>query len=256
MYMIIDLLIQNKNLNHFNICEDKIIKTRNQLLKSSSSCRLWQFKYILMCLMDKNNIIEKSIEKKDYKIFIDLCKILENFFLLENQKNLLYQTIIYNKNTLVTPIKKISDLGINESELQNYCLCVYNPTKVIGSIIHFFTIIRKNNSYYLNSSYGSDYVCVPQYTTKITKKEFNELCIDFSTNNDRLVMFFRKFFFKNNIKIRYNDNELDLQPELRSKWIDSDGIEQEISLLTNGNYIIGLINDYQELLLDYLINLS
>ena len=254
--MIIDLLIQNKNLNHFNICEDKIIKTRDQLIKSSSSCRLWQFKYILMSLLDTNNIIEKSIENKDYKIFIELCNIIDKFFLIGNQDNLLYQTIIFNKNILVTPIKNISDLEINESELQNHCLCIYNPSISIGSILHFFTLIRKKNSYYLNSSYGSDYACVPQYTTKITKKEFNELCIDFLNNNNRLISFFRKFFFKNNLKIRYDDNQLDEQPELKSKWIGSDGILKEVLLLTNGDYIVGQINNYQDLLLDYLTNLS
>ena len=58
------------------------------------------------------------------------------------------------------------------------------------------------------------------------------------------------------MKIRYDDNELDIRPELRSKWIGPQGIIKEVSLLTNGSYNIGLINNYQELLLDYLTNLS
>ena len=43
------------------------------------------------------------------------------------------------------------------------CVFMIKEKIDIGSIIHFFTIIGIEDNYYLNSSYGSDYVCVPQY---------------------------------------------------------------------------------------------
>ena len=52
-------------INHLDLCLDNIIKTRNSKLRDTSSCRLWQFKFILLYIynqINKNKIV-KNINK-------------------------------------------------------------------------------------------------------------------------------------------------------------------------------------------------
>ena len=256
---IIDLLFSEniKILNHkLNICEDTIVRTRNQLLRSTSSCRLWQFK---LCLL--NYYLKKYHDKIfNKKIINELCNIISNFISSSNNQNtysILQKIIINNMAINIDDIESIIDLPINSEDIQTYYMCIYNPDVEIGSILHFFTIIRYNEDYFLNSSYGSDYVCVPQTTEKLDISEFNEFCNNLIDKNTLLKRFIIKYFLKGNLRQRYNNNTIeDIDPSLKSKWISpEEGIEKESSLIMSPttNLNVGLILDYENMLEEYII---
>jgi hypothetical protein len=254
--------LSNKISNYIDICHDEIIKTRNQIVRKTASCRMWQFKYILLHKFDElnNNIISKNLNKilEDPTIFLKICRIMTQFISTENQHNILYQTIVYNRNLNIIPINNILDLDNNTNIYQHYCMCIYNTDLDIGSILHFFTIIRYKDKYYLNSSYGSDYVCVPQYTLRLNKTEFNKFCINLPNKKEEFKTFFSKYFLKDNLKKRYDNNTIEnINPKLKSEWIEpQNGIEKELDIYTyESNYKVGLIPTYEEILEEFINNL-
>lgn len=293
-----------------NICESRIIQTRNQKLRSTSSCRLWQFKYAvinyflgakkqinfnggtrsqtvmkrtkrtqlttlrkprtqgtkvmkrtkrkpLTTVIKRTNRTQLATTHKrkqnnvSNRIIENMCMIIKNFLELKpNMYQDLYNIVYLNipVNTIkISSFNDIEELPIN----QNYYMCVYNETNQgYGSIIHYFTIIRKDkDTYYLNSSYGSDNVCVPQYSTKLDVNEFNALCNELTEYSKYL---YTKYFLIKNLKKRYNNNNIEANTTLKSKWIPpAEGIKKEIKLLGKG-YSIGYIKDYQDLVTNFI----
>ena len=124
-------------------------------------------------------------------------------------------------------------------------MCIYSNI----SIIHYFTIFKLNEKYYLNSSYGSNNVCVPQYTTRLNKSEFNNFCRALPKKNvENIKHFFEKYFLKKKLKIKYNDNILNTYESLRAKWIDSTmGVNKEINsiLISSKIFNVGWLMDYK-----------
>jgi hypothetical protein len=170
--------------------------------------------------------------------------------------NILHRLIFFNEPINVIPVNSIIDLHKTHLDTQIYYMCIYNSAIEIGSILHFFTIIRVKDKYYLNSSYGSDYVCVPQYTQLLVLEEFNNFCIDLPGKSPNLINFYTKYFLKYNLQKRYNNNTIeDLDPSLKSKWISPlDGISKETKLLVESDNVfsVGLINNYEELIEQYI----
>ena len=248
--------IPKRNLNNIiqkiNICEDKIIRTRNQIIRSTSSCRIWQLKYCIITYF--YNLFDLKIFE-DPKIITEICNIIHKFIETSNIENsILHQIIIYNRPINLTQINSFDDLLIlkDYSPRQAFYMCIFNQNIDLGSIIHFFTIIRINDDYYLNSSYGSDHVCVPQYTTILNIKEFNEFCNYLLEKNPNLSNFYEKYFLRENLRKRFNNNTIeDIDPSLKSAWINpKEGIEKELKVLfyPESSYCIGLINNYNELM--------
>jgi len=224
----------NNMIEYINLCMDKIIKTRNQKLRSTSSCRLWQFKFMLIYIYNKltKNKILKNINSID--IITDdllyLCGLISETINSKSKLNI-NDLILNNNIDYALPIDNIIELK-NPDNL--YCMCIYS-----NNIIHFFTIFVIDDKYYINSSYSSEFVCVPQYTIRLNKSEFNSFCIGLPQKNTQIIkFFFKKYFLKNNLKIRYDENNLNNNPSLRSKWIaPSKGIYNEIDLILNSSNI-------------------
>ena len=273
-----------------NICESKIIQTRNQKLRSTASCRLWQFKYAVITyflrvkkqinfnVYTRNRTLKKplstmmksrksrsnfsmksrrttTIRRKQNnvskRIIEKICMIIKNFLELnQDMYRELYNIVYLNIPSNTIKISSFNELPIN----RNYYMCVYNETNLgTGSIIHYFTIIREDkNTYYLNSSYGSDDVCVPQYTTRLVIDEFNALCNELPELTEYSKYLYTKYFLIKNLIKRYNKNNIEANTRLESKWISpKKGIEKEITSLGPG-YCIGYINNYQELVNEFI----
>ena len=278
----------NKLAYKLNICESRIIQTRNQKLRSTASCRLWQFKYAvityflstkkqinfiggtrtwtlmksrrttrkplstLMKSLRKTTLRKQSIVSK--RIIENMCMIIKNFLELnQNDYPELYNIVYLNipSNTIkISSFNTIEKLPIN----RNYYMCVYNENNHnYGSIIHYFTIIREDkDTYYLNSSYGSDDVCVPQYSTKLDIDEFNALCNELPELTEYSKYLYTKYFLIKNLRKRYNNNNIEANTKLKNKWIyPKKGIEKEINSLGPG-YCIGYIKDYQDFVTNFI----
>ena len=247
---ILELLNSNKLHNliiNMNICEDYIIRTRNIFKRSTSSCRLWQFKLAITNYYLKNDITFIENETS----IMDICNIVNSFINDSSHINtLLHNIIIYNQPINIMPILSIDNLYSNYSDTQLFYMCIYNQNQnlVNSSIIHFFTIIRINSNYFLNSSYGSEYVCVPQYTTKLDIEEFNLFCFNLVNKIPEFQKFYLKYFLQNNMKVRYNNNNINIDKSLKSKYISKDeGIFKENNFILNSSntYYVGLINNYE-----------
>ena len=302
----------NKLAYQLNICESQIIQTRNQKLRSTASCRLWQFKYaVINYFLDTRKKINfndgtrsqtvmkrtkrtqlttlrkprtqltkvmkrtkrkplttvikrtnrtqlATIHKRKQnnvskRIIENMCMIIKNFLELNQTEYPELYNIVYLNIPIdtikISSFNTIEELPIN----QNYYMCVYNQNNLgYGSIIHYFTIIRKKDTYYVNSSYGSDDVCVPQYTTKLETSEFTKLCVELPELTENSKDLYTKYFLIKNLSKRYNNNNIEANTRLKSKWISpKKGIEKEINSLGTG-YCIGYINNYQKLVNEFI----
>jgi hypothetical protein len=180
----------------------------------------------------------------------DICNIIND--IISNQNTFLYDLLVLNKGTNIYPIYSIKQLEV-KSKYENFCLCVYNPSNMI--IFHYFTIIYKHPKFYITSSYGSDYVCVPQHTQELNLEEFEQFCLGIIDNNEIRINFFEKYFLFGNLKKRYNNNTIEnLNPRLKSKWIKKrQGVIKELENIFSLNnpkitrvYQIGLLHNYKE----------
>ena len=182
-----------------------------------------------------------------------MCMIIKNFLELNQTEYPELYNIVYLNIPIdtikISSFNTIEELPIN----QNYYMCVYNQNNLgYGSIIHYFTIIRKKDTYYVNSSYGSDDVCVPQYTTKLETSEFTKLCVELPELTENSKDLYTKYFLIKNLSKRYNNNNIEANTRLKSKWISpKKGIEKEINSLGTG-YCIGYINNYQKLVNEFI----
>ena len=245
-------------IQKINLCEEKIVKTRNQKLRSTSSCRVWQLNYCIISYFYKiyNNQIFNNLN-----VINKICECIKIFLLSsDTESSVLHQIIFYNRPINLTQINSFDDILMlrDYSSTQAYFMCIYNENIDLGSILHFFTIIRKNDIYFINSSYGSDYVCVPQYTTILNVQEFNKFCYDLTNKTSEIPNFFEKYFLKGNLKKRYNSDTIEYNQSLKSSWISpSSGKKKEIEILySKYSYKIGLINNYNELVSSFITNIN
>jgi hypothetical protein len=182
--------------------------------------------------------------------------------------------VVYNNNPLINvilPIDNINNLPLLDAEYifndsHIFSLCIYPEIQQKRTIGHYFTLIVKNDKYYINSSYGSEYVCIPQYTTEINAYEFNKFCISISnlnddTNKNNFIDFFQKFFLKGGFQKRLISSDAsDWSSEDRQKmnlYLPVEvGKNSEINFyfnpIFNYSFKIGLIQNYKSDLINYI----
>jgi len=214
------------NINTF--CSDIIsynskygVRTRSQTIKSTSSCRMWQ---LILAISD--NLNTRGLHLKYYQIISMISEIIERVKL-----NPILNSLIYLNNT--SGVVKKYEVDRTHFKLGNNYMCIYIEG-LEYSILHYFTIIyTKNGDYYLNSSYASEYVCVPQYTSLITIEQLNRFVGALYTDEEYVSEFFHKYFLKGNI----------FKPSLKVK---------EIEFITRNiyrdNICCGIIPDYDALI--------
>jgi len=267
-------LIQNNNIVNeilYNLFSKEII-SRTKISKFTTSCKFTQLRYIILFLYEKN--INKSIIEiynNRYNNNNEYSSLLNNISLLMNQimnfKNIpQYKIIIANEinpnyiNNQIIPIENYNAfynyLHMTyqfKNIYTNICLCIYKFYESNFYIIHYFTIIVENNNgnlnYYINSAYGSDNVCIPQYTTPINT---NELNLFFNTFNDidkyrnEFNYIFSKFFGKGGLPQVYSEEQIEENKKLKFSTISpSQGLEEEMSSFSK-NVKIGIIHEYED----------
>jgi len=244
--------LSNKILNYENY--QTMVSTRRQTTKATSSCRLWQLVLCILNELEKRNkdvvstIVNYSKNPQEYFVKYEeitelvrkIMRSILNSDPVTNPNHELYNMIVMNN----TESEHLVELDLTYESIRrslrmgiNY-LCIYIE-KVDGddmtnfSILHYFSIIKVGaNLYDLNSSYGSDYVCVPQYTTKLNLTDFVRFvnALNNPYDDDFFRSFFVKYFLKYNTAVRYSEDDIDANEELKTKWITPDeGSDMEIS---------------------------
>lgn len=238
-------------------------RTRYKTRRAGSSCRVWQ---LIFCVLDNlqnrgygiNEMIECYVggyfsEGNDdfvnkYYYIVELLGYIYNY---ASEHEILNQVVYLNQPLPDVVLEFNGD--IKSLPLGNNYMCIYTKG-LANSINHYFNIIKvSNDEYYLNSSYGSDWVCVPPYTTRITPFEFSEFLAALNVNNDEnniiITNFYNKFFLTGNLGRYVDEDTVEAYPERWSETIQSDqgnmGQIQEIIESPNRiNYAIGVIPNY------------
>lgn len=205
------------------------MRTRSQTIKSTTSCRIWQLIYCITSLLREPRSVAVAS-----KVLMDI------------HKNPVLNTLIYLNN----PLPREIELCYSARQLKrgNTYMCIYIDN-VQMSIIHYFTVI---DGMYLNSSYCSDYVCVPEYTTRLVRSEFVRFVNALNTpgnDEDYIAEFYQKYFLSGNLGVAC-DYEND--PSLRfKKWSPNEGNAREIAYITQNlfrsNIRCGIMINYEEL---------
>ena len=270
--MDVDFLISNTDkLN--TISKDIIsynaefgVKTRGQTEKATSSCRMWQMIMCILDLLDKNGYPVKELilghslklsetdkHMKEYnKMVMHVSNIIDRI-----KENDLLRMLIYNNQYIPSVVERY-DPDTMPMELGNNYMCIYIAGKQ-HSMSHYFTVIQPEyGRFYLNSSYGSEFVCSNQYTTELTVGEFTDFirALDNPGKNEEYIgEFYNKFFLKTNVGVYVDKDNWENEPELRGTKIATDeGNLREIrGIIDNKEREMihcGIIPKYQELIQD------
>lgn len=224
------------------------VKTRAQTEKSTSSCRMWQ---LIMCILDQLELhgygvkelidahslrlSESAKNMREYNMMVSkISRVLDNI-----PKNPLLNALIYANQTVPGAIEMYDPETMPLANGNNY-MCIYIDG-VSNSILHYFTIIQTaDEKYYLNSSYGSDYVCVNQYTTFLPPDEFIRFVAGLNnpdTDEDYIGEFYQKYFLAGNIGVSYSEDDYENDPSLRFADIaPNEGNLREIGVVTQNAY--------------------
>ena len=231
--------------------DDLIIKTRNQLLRTTSSCRLWQLFY---CVCDLFLSDGKDIENT--KIQQEICNIIYNR-ILKNKGSDFYNLIVNNiPNKLTDKITTRTEF-INTSNVKTYYCCINIPQEKPGYIYHYFNLVCYHGSYYINNSYSSDYICVPQYVKILSGglEEFLQFCEMLPRsryNEDAKIFsekFIRKYFLETLLSKGYDEDTIEEEPKY--KFLiqgPEEGKQKEINAILDNMYdfVVSIIPSYEE----------
>lgn len=278
-YLLPYYFIQNNNIINeilYNLFSNEII-ARTKITTFTSSCKFTQLRYIILVIYEK--IINKSIVEiynNRSSNNTNYSYLLKDLFLIINQiMNLKdipdYKIIIENEiypNYINNQILPVENYNTFNNYIQtkyplkniytNVCLCIYKFFESKYYIIHYFTLIIANNkgklSFYINSAYGSDNVCIPQYTTPIDANElslFLNVFNNIDSNRNEFNNLFAKYFGKGGLPQVYSQDQIDENKKLKFSTISpQQGLQEEINSFSS-NVKIGIINNYD----DYIINI-
>ena len=104
-------------------------------------------------------------------------------------------------------------------------------THPYGIIFHYFLIIKTNSKFYIISSYGSDFVLIPQKITELNLRDFQNIINAFNRigtipeRNDIINIFFQKYFLSDG-RTRYS---IDQGTEKKQVFKPEKGANLEIS---------------------------
>ena len=210
-----------------HLLNNNMIITTTKTKLSSTSCRMWQLLYIILYEWFSRDPIDMVIlMTKTYQIPVDISQyeminnvktsieIIKNNEIKDKSIDILNRILFKNDNlntngddAIFQNIFNIDDFNhpVDKNGIYNYCLClnfqqIPDGSTSIGKIVHFFTIVHKKNNeedqWYLNSSYGSDYVKVPQYSTLLDIEEFQIFLDYINRESDIDESTFSKLFIK------------------------------------------------------------
>lgn len=260
----------------------KGVQTRNSFQRQTSSCKLWQLRLMLLYRFGRDSDLFSKLlwfcDRQSFSVtqmhpathaplqyIQEVIEYITTKYLTSERKYTYLYSLIGLNNPIVTPpmaqIHSIDDLPMIPYVL--YPLCIYVnrsidlPGSEIGMIAHFFTVFKDETHYYLNSSYGSDYVCIPQQTVTFIPSDFTALCSILGkepvsrTDEEKayLTHLLTAFFLKGGKRKRVNSNTVEEYPELFPDWImPNEGRKKEIEQIYTVNrysYSVGWMTEYE-----------
>lgn len=173
--------------------------TRYQTTLSNTSCKLWQFLLIYLNILYSKNpdsvisLISDTyqLDEKSKKIIELRSSVTSDIQDLSHSDHPLYQPIWLNNikynsdNWSFQEISSLDDLS-SQMDLPNISIfpMVIGLNNIMeGGILHYFTLVLLEKTWYLNSAYGSDLVKSPQYTQLLDINRFDDFLSELSSKN-------------------------------------------------------------------------
>jgi hypothetical protein len=243
--------------------------TRSLFSIQTVSCRIWQLMimvlqvyHTLKPILNQLQFFCASQDRKDLRpIQQQITEIIHIINTILTHDTPLYHIILQNNPILfndrigIVSIHSIEELDCIPHTL--YPMCIYANTEKENSILHYFTIVLNGSSYVILSSYGSDYVDVPQYSTSLDPQLFNDFCnmitipLEERERHERyttiVTEFVTLYFLSGGIRKRYDEDTIDVHPSLHSKWLEPElGITKEVDVFMKNKYTfsVGWIKGY------------
>lgn len=200
------------------------------------SCKSSQLVYIIIALLWSDTSINYHEKAEKVSKIYEMCNTNRNIrnFLLNNPSSFPY-TVIEQENiqTIFSPRnhKKIFTMGL---------VNILNNNKgeyPAGVIDHYFIIVNRNRNFFIISSYGSDYVKVPQIEIPLELDELDNVINAFndaekSNRNSIITNFLQKYFLSNGETNYFRDDDSFTKPKIL-KYVPEEGAKLEIE-----NYLI------------------
>jgi hypothetical protein len=250
-----------------HIREPKAYMTRSVWSTQTISCRVWQLVSMVMearCTSSdihelQSYCIHPHESESVQRVLVDIKRIMD---IVMTEKTPLYSIITENRPRRydgrcgIQPIHAIEELSCRPNTF--YPLCIYTDDAEYGGILHYFTIVYDGTTYFSLSSYGSDYVHVPQYISKVDPHLFNEFCVMItipvqyrpligSRYNRVISHFITTHFLSHGTPKRYDEDTVESNPALKSKWLEPEkGMEMELDVFLKNQYTfsVGYIHGY------------
>jgi len=247
--------------------------TRSQLKIVSSGCRYWQLVIGVLHVVQRHisnysviTILKVSGETNYiYHRLVKICKKIIRTITSKNNHR--FYDFFYNSvpNDLVIEYTDATQIveGINY-----LCIYDYDRNKNEYIISHYFIIIKRGEQYYLSSSYGSDFVCVPYSTSILNISDFLSFVEALHSVNTRaneekaawaiIYHFYNTYFLKGNIPIRIEqelrENNPSISQKIGSLLLQGPEIElKNVFKNKETRYYLGIVPQYEEAI-EYVIS--
>jgi hypothetical protein len=235
---LIALLSRVDEVNHIMTLLNDSVSTRSMKKRHTASCRKWQL--VMLCILNIGPLFR-----------VKLIQAILHAVLQKTNSEFptpLRSLILMNRPSPseVTCLTSSDDIVWVETQCQVRvsCLCLYVESyhalhRSEGCILHYFTLLQHGGRMYLNSSYKSDYVCVSQYTTEISRRVLDEFCVAIRTpvtSEREIATFFEAFFIPSRLTQTYTSCETERnQPQTSEQCACS-----EIEVYTRNLYPIAV----------------
>ena len=265
----IALLQNTKLINEYvydvTACIRTSATTRRKREKITATCRYWQLQYCLFSII--NNINPALCRKQDFLYLV--CSVYASIL---SMRNTLLYNFIWNNNLPRCVGEKLCYSDVTYRSVfkehittnANTYLCIYGINRTTDDIqdegiVHYFTIIKSSDGFYITSSYQTDHITVAFSINKLDNlEELYTFCdnLDLHYNGNtsvepEIVTFMYKYFLTNTKETKYSPEAIDLKKSLRFQNIPTDvGRAKEIEYILHNAKLffdVAIMIGYEEL---------
>lgn len=250
--------------------------TRGSVHQATVGCRWWQIVYAILVslpyplstLLVWSKGVNKSSEWKTYQEMMEVTRTVIQQ--LETYRWSSLYSILYRNRVVECPdevppeepcLRRMNASFVDSAPDGRYYTCLYTG----DTIGHYFVIERQYPSWYLSSSYGSEWVRVPVQTQEVPEDELREwltVMDHMGEESDKkgeseedqriLEQFYIRYFLKGGLPMRYSENAAN---KLQGRPIPLEvGIAKELEIALHGPLRIGYIESMEEYILSIVKN--
>ena len=236
--------------------------TRGLVQQATVGCRWWQLVYAILVslpyplstLLVWSKGLNHSSEWKQYQEMIGVAQAIIRQIEAYRWSSL--YSILYRNRPVECPdaapssepcLRRMDASFVDSATDGRYYTCLYTE----NNIGHYFVIERRRPSWYLSSSYGSEWVRVPVQTQEVPEDDLREW-IDIigrmgeESEEERRILerFYIHYFLEGGLPMSYSQNT---SKGLQGRPIPSEvGIAKEVEIALDGPLHIGYIESMEE----------